>query len=81
MGVSVLQTITQEIHIQIYYIKPPHIRLSEKLGKNITMQEFSKRNRSISNTKMFSAMMAWKLQCVLLVLLCAAESTYSGKVC
>ena len=44
------------------------------------VHKFSKRNGSISNTKMFSATMAWKLQCVLLVLLCAAESTYSGKV-
>ena len=44
------------------------------------MHKFSKRNRSISNTKMFSETMAWQLQCALLVLLCAAESTYSGKV-
>ena len=69
-----------QIHIQIYYIKPPHIKSNDKIGKKM-MHKFSKRNRSISNTKMFSATMAWQLQCVVLVLLCAAESTYSGKDC
>ena len=69
----------KQTHIQIYYIKPPPVRSNDKIGKKM-MHKFSKRNESITNTKMFSATMAWQLQCVLFVLLCAAESTYSGKV-
>ena len=60
-------------------MKPPYITLYDKLGKKM-MHKLSRRNGSISNTKMFSATMARQLQFVLLVLLCAAETTYSGKL-
>ena len=60
-------------------MKSPYIRLYDKLGKKM-MHKLPGRDESISNTKMFSATMARQLQFVLLVLLCAAETTYSGKL-